>query len=203
MKRSERRKVAREAARLLYYNLVDEYKQAKEEAARSLKTKVLPSNFEVAVELDHFADEVEGSDREKLIVDLRREALQVMRSLEAFHSRLIGSVWRGTARKGSDIDIEVFCQEPESVVQTIEKEYNVPRIEQTSKTERGETDRFFHIHFATLAGREVEVVVKDLERIDERRKCDIYDDLIVGLTRPQLQRVLEKNPRQKFVPKER
>ena len=103
-----RRRVAKEAARLLYTGAAEEYKQAKEEAARSLGVKAMPSNYEVAVELDLQAEEAEGEERQHLLLGMRRDALKVMRTLGEFDPRLIGSVWRGTARKGSDIDISVF-----------------------------------------------------------------------------------------------
>lgn len=203
MKRILRRRVAREAARLLYYDLSGEYKQAKEEAARRLGVKTLPNNFEVAVELDRLAGEVEGGDREKLRVDLRREALNVMRRLKAFHPRLIGSVWRGTARKGSDIDIEVFCHKREVVIKEVEKTYHITGMEHVSKTDEGRTERYFHAHFNLPSGHEVEVVIKDLERLSERRKCEVYGDTIVGVTLPQLRKLLDENPHKRFIPKER
>lgn len=203
MKRILRRRVAREAARLLYYDLSGEYKQAKEEAARRLGVKTLPNNFEVAVELDRLAGEVEGGDREKLRVDLRREALNVMRRLKAFHPRLIGSVWRGTARKGSDIDIEVFCHKRETVIKEVEKTYHITGMEHVSKTDEGRTERYFHAHFNLPSGHEVEVVIKDLERLSERRKCEVYGDTIVGVTLPQLRKLLDENPHKRFIPKER
>ena len=203
MKKGLRQRVAREAARLLYYNLAEEYKQAKEAAARNLGVGILPSNLEVAIELDLLASEVEGYDREKLLGDLRREALQIMEHLKAFHPKLIGSVWRGTARKGSDIDLEVFCQETEAVIKEVEKAYQVTKREHGSKTAEGQTKRFLHAHFTLPSEHEVEVVIKDLERIKEKRKCEVYGDLIIGLTLTQLRRLLEDNPHKKFIPKER
>lgn len=201
MKRLGRREVAREAARLLYYNLAGEYKQAKEEAARNLRVKVFPSNLEVAVELDYLADEVEGVGRETLLVDLREDALRIMKCLKAFHPRLIGSVWRGTARKDSDIDIEVFSQDPEPIVKAIEKEHQIFRMEHASKTEEGKTDRFLHVYFKLPSEYEAEVILKGLERTHERRKCEVYGDFIVGLSLPQLEKILKENPHQRFVPK--
>ncbi len=41
--------VAKEAARLLYTGASEEYKHAKEQAARSLGLDAMPSNYEVAV----------------------------------------------------------------------------------------------------------------------------------------------------------
>jgi predicted nucleotidyltransferase len=203
MKKGLRRRVAREAARRLYHNLAEEYKQAKEAAARSFRVGWLPSNREVAIELDLLASEVEGGGREKLLGDLRSEALQVMEHLKAFHPRLIGSVWRGTARKGSDIDIEVFCQETEAVMKDVARAYQVTKMEQSSKTDEGKTTRFLHVYFTLPSEHEVEVVINDLERWKEKRTCEVYGDLIVGLTRPQLRRLLETDPQKRFIPKER
>ena len=203
MKKGLRRRVAREAARRLYHNLAEEYKQAKEAAVRSLGVGRLPSNLEVAVELDLLASEVEGAGREKLLGDLRREALQVMERLKAFHPRLIGSVWRGTARNGSDIDIEVFCQETEAAMKEVARTYRVTKREQSSKTDAGKTKRFLHAYFTLPSEHEVEVVIKDCERWKEKRTCEVYGDLIVGLTLPQLRRLLENDPQKRFIPKER
>jgi hypothetical protein len=58
---SLRKRVAREAATLLYSSQEKEYKQAKKRAAKMLSVRVLPSNLEVAEELDKIAEEKEGS----------------------------------------------------------------------------------------------------------------------------------------------
>ena len=91
-----RKQVAEEAARLLYNGTASEYKDAKEIAASSLGSKSLPSNYEVAVELDRLSALMEGSERDRRLVDMRRTALMVMRMLKEFDPKLIGSVWRGT-----------------------------------------------------------------------------------------------------------
>ena len=103
-----KRRVAREAATLLYTSQEKEYKQAKMRAAETLGIRVLPSNFEVAMELDRIAEEMEGASRKAMLLQMRKEALQIMRRLEGFHPRLVGSVWRGTAHHNSDIDILTF-----------------------------------------------------------------------------------------------
>ena len=105
MKDRERAKIAKEAARLLYYSFVEDYKSAKEVACNSLGIRALPSNLEVAMELDKLADEVEGTSRGELLIDMRKKALQIMDEIASFNPKLVGSVWRGTSKKGSDIDI--------------------------------------------------------------------------------------------------
>ncbi|MGD8507086.1 MAG: hypothetical protein PVF15_10545, partial [Candidatus Bathyarchaeota archaeon] len=55
-----KKRVAREAALLLYTAQEKEYKQAKKRAAENLGARALPSNSEVARELDAIAEEREG-----------------------------------------------------------------------------------------------------------------------------------------------
>ncbi|MEM3056676.1 MAG: tRNA adenylyltransferase, partial [Candidatus Bathyarchaeia archaeon] len=86
---NSRRRVAREAARLLYLGLAEEFIQAKEMAAQALGVDAFPSNYEVALELDQIADEEEGMERKRLLIRLREEALRVMRILDGFNPRLI------------------------------------------------------------------------------------------------------------------
>ena len=200
-KKESRTLIAREAAKLLYYNQAKEYKQAKENASNFLGIKTIPSNIEVAIELDKLAEEVEGASRKELIVELRNEALNLMIDLKSFNPKLMGSVWRGTARKGSDIDITTYTQQPELVLEVIKNKYNLLKIERTFKTEKGKTLRFLHIFLGLPTGEEAEVVVRNMEEMNKKYKCDIFDDFITGLTISQLQKILEKDPLQKFVPK--
>ena len=193
-------KVAEEAARLLYYSVVEDYRSAKEAARSSLGMSALPSNFEVAIQLDRLADTVEGESRRELLVNMRRQALQIMDKLEPFGTRLIGSVWRGTARRGSDIDITVYSEKPEAVVSMLRKEYGSVRAEYASKTSEGVTERYLHIYLNSPE-YEVEIVVRSPEEMDERRICETYGDQIVGLTRTQLRELLEKNPIRRFLPR--
>jgi len=111
-----KRRVAREAATLLYFGAEKEYKQAKDKAAQTLGTHFLPSNLEVALELDRIAEEQEGEKRKERLIEMRIEALAVMRLLSGFRPVLIGSVWRGTIKQGSDIDIAVYTADPEAAV---------------------------------------------------------------------------------------
>ena len=52
MSKVSRKKVAEEAARLLYLGYASNYKGAKEQASKNLNLSFLPSNFEVAEHLD-------------------------------------------------------------------------------------------------------------------------------------------------------
>jgi len=198
--RIKTRVVAREAAWLLYSGVAEEYKDAKTTAAKSLGASVLPSNYDIALELDRLAEQIEGEEREKLLLRLREEALELMAHLAAFQPRLIGSVWRGTARRGSDIDIQAYSLIMDDVLGRLSERFRVTKSEWTSKTVEGETARFHHIFVLLPAGDEAEVTVRSLEDIGERRRDAVYGDEIVGLSIEELEDVLRSNPLRRFVP---
>jgi predicted nucleotidyltransferase len=58
-------RVAREAATLLYFGAEKEYKQAKTKAAQTFGVHFLPSNLEIALELDKISEENEGAKRKE------------------------------------------------------------------------------------------------------------------------------------------
>jgi predicted nucleotidyltransferase len=195
-------RVAREAALLLYTSQEKEYKQAKQRATHALATHILPSNAEVAEEIDKIADEIEGSSRIERLLQMRQEALTIMDVLKDFHPKLIGSVWRGTANKNSDIDVVAFSSEPANVLSRLQiGGFNVIKTEWQSAPKHGGEEKTFHVYLALASGHEAEVVVRALERINRREKCEIYGDTVIGLNRIQLRKVLDKNPLQKFIPK--
>ncbi len=194
---SDRSSVAREAARLLYSGAAEEYIQAKEMAAASLGAKSTPSNYEVAIELDRLADEAEGGVRQRRLTEMRGKALALMKDLKGFSPRLIGSVWRGTARRGSDIDLVVLARSPSDLEAPL-ADYEI--------RERGEVNFKGGVHAyhfkIDLGGDEAEVVVRDPAEYEEER-CDIYGDVKRGLTISELERLLRTDPIRKFVPRRR
>lgn len=196
-----KRRVAEEAAILLYTSQEKEYKQAKKKAAQTLGARVLPSNLEVAEELDKIAEEREGSSRRERLLQMRREALQIMKLLKKFHPKLIGSVWRGTAREGSDIDIVTFSSAPEVVLTQLHKSnLHVANTEWLSVTKRGRKEASFHIYLSLPSGNEAEVVVRSPEKSGFKERCEIFGDLVTGLNYSQLEAILAEDPLQKFVP---
>jgi predicted nucleotidyltransferase len=195
-----RRRVAREAATLLYTSQEKEYKQAKMKAAETLGVRALPGNFEVAKELDRIAEEMEGASRKAMLLQMRKEALQIMRRLEAFHPRLVGSVWRGTAHHSSDVDIITFSSDPNAILERLrEGDFVVLRAEWSSVTKKGEKKSSFHIHFVLPSGSKVEVVVRSPDRMGSVERCEIYGDGVTGLNHQQLEKVLREKPHQRFV----
>ena len=198
-----KKRVAQEAALLLYTGQEKEYKQAKIRATRTLGIRVLPSNLEVATELDKLAEEREGPTRQRMLVQKRKDALQIMKTLQDFHPKLVGSVWRGTANQNSDIDITVFSANPDEVLNRLEKSgFRIITAEWNSVTKRGREETSFHIHFVLESGNEAEIVVRSPEQRGHLERCEIYGDTVKGLSPAQLEKVLEEDPFQKFLPKE-
>jgi len=197
-----RKKVARETAFLLYTSQEKEYKQAKKRAAQTLGVHALPSNLEVVEELDKISEEKEGSSRLDRLIQMRREALEIMEALKDFHPRLVGSVWRGTIHKNSDIDITSFSNNPEAVCSELQKRnFKVTRTEWCSVTKQGEKEASFHIHVLLSSNNEAEVVVRSPEKMDAQERCETYGDTVTGLNYPQLKKILTEKPLQRFVPK--
>jgi predicted nucleotidyltransferase len=196
-----KKRVAREAALLLYTAQEKEYKQAKERAADNLGARVLPSNSEVARELDAIAEEREGNLRHERLIQMRKEALKIMKTLEDFNARLVGSVWRGTINRDSDIDIVSFASEPNVVLTQLRKGgFFIVKSEWLSVTKEGEKKTSFHIYLALQSGNEAEIVVRFVEEMNRYEKCEIYGDMITGLKGLHLAKVLKENPSARFIP---
>jgi len=194
-------KVAREAAVLLYFGSEKEYKQAKLKAAETLGAHFLPSNREVALELDRIADENEGTARKQRLVQMRQEAHEIMTAIKAYNPILIGSVWRGTIRRGSDIDIALCHDHPEEAVNLLAKSnVRIVKTEWTRVTKHGKTEISFHIFGETATKNKIEAVVRSQEEAGRKRKCEIFGDEITGLSLKELEKLLAENPTMQFLP---
>jgi predicted nucleotidyltransferase len=194
-------KIAREAATLLYFGAEKEYKQAKLKAAKTLGTHFLPTNLEVAVELDKIAEANEGSARKERLIQMRKEALQIMTILKVYNPLLIGSVWRGTIRQGSDIDIAVYHDVPDEILSLLKKDgMKISKTEWTTTTKKGKPETSFHIYAETSGKQIAEIVVRSAEEAGRKRKCEIFGDELKGLNIQELERLLKENPAQKFIP---
>lgn len=196
-----KQRVAREAATLLYFGAEKEYKQAKMKAAETFGAHFLPSNLEIALELDKVADENEGEARKNRLIQMRKEALGIMRLLSSFCPVLIGSVWRGTIKQGSDIDIAVYTDEPEEILNVLKPAgVKVTRTGWMTVNKKGATLDSFHIYAQTQTNHGLEIVARNQEEAGRKRRCETFGDEIRGLNIKDLEKVLEHNPTQKFIP---
>lgn len=113
-----RQRIAAAAARLMAEDGIDDYALAKRKAARQLgagDTRALPGNDEVEAELRAYQELYQGDEQRERVHLLRSTALEAMRSLAQFRPYLAGSVLKGTARRYSDIELQLFTDDSKSV----------------------------------------------------------------------------------------
>lgn len=161
-----RQAIALEAARLMYERIESEYYTAKRKAARRLcrggvKPEDLPSNAEIRDQIQLFARLHEGERRLQHLKEMRLEALRLMRLLRAFKPRLIGSVMTGHVRKGSDIDLHLFCDNAALVTNVLEQEGLLFDLERKQVVKHNQSRVFTHIHVQGRFNFELTVYPED------------------------------------------
>jgi predicted nucleotidyltransferase len=161
-----RQAIALEAARLMYERIESEYFTAKRKAAKrlcrgSVKPEDLPSNAEIRDQIQVFARLHEGDKRLQHLKEMRLEALRLMRLLRAFRPRLIGSVMTGHVRKGSDIDLHLFCDNPALITDLLEQEGLQFDLERKQVVKHQESRIFTHIHVHARFNFELTVYSED------------------------------------------
>jgi len=201
MSLDKRARIAKEAARLLYYGLADEYYTAKREAAKSVGARTLPTNREIAEELDQLSDLLEGQEKRENLKKMRKEAYRLMKVLERFSPVLVGSVWRGTARRGSDIDIRVYSEDEKAVIEALnQSECRIIRRERKTKTVDADKKSYLHVFVQTPQGYEAEIVIRSPEDAHVKERCEIFGDELKGLKLKELEEIIQNDPLRKFIP---
>ena len=162
-----RRQIASEAARAMYFREESEYYRAKMKAAQRIvrgwvKPADLPSNAEVRDEIQTLARMHEGSQRTDNLQAMRLVALRIMRLLERFKPRLIGSVMTGHIRQGSDIDIHLFSDSVDAITLALDEQMLFYDIERKRVTKHGEERIFTHIHLRDIYPVELTVYAANL-----------------------------------------
>lgn len=147
-----RRQIALLAARLMYQRDESEYFTAKRKAARTLGVEYrfrpgdLPSNAEIRDQIQSLACLYEGDRRFERLTSMRLTALRMMRLLEPFQPRLIGSVLTGHVRSGSDIDLHVFTNHLSAITSILEDQNLRHDVERKRVIKHNEERIFTHIH---------------------------------------------------------
>ena len=146
-----RRQIAFQAARLMYDRQETEYYRAKQKAAKTVcrgwvKPKDLPSNAEIREEVMLLAQMLEGHSRQDRLLEMRIDAVSIMRTLSEFSTFLIGSVLTGHVRSGSDIDIHVFSDSIMRVAAVLDQHGLKYKIEEKRVVKNNEKQLYQHIH---------------------------------------------------------
>ena len=163
------RQIAFLAAQLMYDRTETEYFTAKRKAAKQLGCRVpLPARRPPLQRRDPRPDPgdrpdcTRGTKRLENLRDMRLDALRLMRLLAAFRPRLIGSVLTGHVRKGSDIDIHVFCDSLESASPPCSTSTGYAYdVEHKRIVKHGEERVFTHIHVADRFNFELTLYPED------------------------------------------
>ncbi len=145
-----RRQIAFQAAQLMYRREETEYYRAKMKAARSVikgwvKPVDLPSNAEIRDEVQLLARMIEGQSRNDNLFQMRIDALRMMRWLDRFHPRLIGSVLTGHVRSGSDIDLHLFSDSVPAVLSDLDHHGMAYELVVKQINKDGENRTFKHL----------------------------------------------------------
>lgn len=118
-----RRTLAIDAALLMYVEKIKDYKLAKLTAAKKYHTKYLPTNDEISEQVDFFIKMNENYDSKlDKLQQMRNDAFDLMLILYEFTPKLIGSVFYGDITLGSDIDISVFYDDVNDILDVLYSE---------------------------------------------------------------------------------
>jgi predicted HD phosphohydrolase len=191
-----RSQIALLAARLMYSREESEYFTAKRKAARQLGVEYrfhpgdLPSNAEIRDQIAALANLYEGDRRQENLLEMRLEALRLMRLLDGFHPRLIGSVLTGHVRKGSDIDLHLFSNHLSAVTTVLEEHRMQYSVEKKRVIKHNEERVFTHIHVSDRFNFELTLYPTD--KINYPFKSSITGRLIERASIAELEQLLEK-----------
>src|SRR4051794_18879789 len=162
-----RRQIAFLAAQLMYQRTESEYFTAKRKAAKQLGVEYrfrpadLPSNAEIRDQIQAMARMHEGPKRLVHLRDMRVEALRLMRKLARYRPRLIGSVWTGHVRHGSDIDIHIFSDSLSHVTAALDEHGLIYEVQRKRIVKYGEERVFTHLHVADRCRYELTLYPED------------------------------------------
>ncbi len=191
--------IAAEAARLMYEEGVKQYFTAKRLASKRMFGRVggrrmryrpqdLPSNGEIRDALLILAEYAEGDGRTRRLFAMRVVALRAMRALEDFSPRLIGSVSTGHIRRGSDIDLHVFSDDEDALIDHLKTLGWRWETERVTILKFGEIREYLHVHVRD--DFELELTVYDRRELRFRPRSSTDGKPIVRVKSAALESLL-------------
>jgi hypothetical protein len=164
------------AARMMAEDGVADYGTAKWKAARQAglsDSNLLPDNHEIEAALREYQGLYQKDDQPAHLRRLREVAVRAMREFAAFRPVLVGSVLSGTAGQYSDVNLQLFTDDPKALTMfLLNGRY---RFEESSRrVNRG--DRFEEVPQVTLELDDATVTLTVLDRDDERTNPRVRSD---------------------------
>jgi len=163
-----RRQIAHIAARMIAEDGIADYATAKQKAARQAGLAdhaLLPDNQEIEEALREYQELYLKDEQPAQLRLLREIAVKVMRDFAEFRPALVGSVLNGTAGQFSDVNLQLFTDDPKALtIFLVNRRYRFD--EGTKRVQRG--GRFEEVPQIELEvdGVPVNLTVLDLD--DER-----------------------------------
>ena len=163
-----RRSLAYIAARMMAEDGIADYGTAKQKAARQAglsDAALLPDNQEIEAALREYQELYQKDEQPEHLRQLRESAVKVMRDFHDFRPALVGSVLNGTAGQFSDVNLQLFTDDPKALtIFLLNRRY---RFEEGSKRVRlGE--RTEDVPRIQIEVEGVPVTLTVLDRDDER-----------------------------------
>lgn len=156
------------AARLIAEDGVADYAAAKNKAARQAglaDQNLLPDNSEIEAALREYQELYQKDDQPARLRRLREIAVKVMRDFHEFRPALVGSVLSGTAGPFSDVNLQLFTDDPKALTMfLLNRRY---RFEEGSRRMHL-GDRFTEVPQIHIRVEDVPVTLTVLDRDDER-----------------------------------
>jgi hypothetical protein len=171
--------VAQEAARLMSEHGIRDFHHAKLKAAERLgivDTQALPRNQEIEDALREHQRIFHGDTQPQALRARREAAIEAMRFLRHFDSRLVGAVLEGTADEHSAVCLHVYSDDPEAPGLFL-TEQGIPLETQTRRLRwpgNGQTEHTVLLFGADGIPFDITVLPLDalrqapLDRVDER-----------------------------------
>ena len=163
-----RRHIAYIAARMMAEDGVCDYGTAKMKAARQaglVDANLLPDNQEIEEALRDYQELYQKDEQPAHLRRLREIAVKVMRDFDAFRPVLVGSVLSGTAGMHSDVNLQLFTDDPKALTMfLVNRRY---RFEEGSRRIR-RGDHLDEVPQILLEVDDATVTLTVLDRDDER-----------------------------------
>jgi hypothetical protein len=191
-----RRQIAHIAARLIAEDGIADFATAKQKAARQAglaDAALLPDNQEIEEALRDYQELYLKDEQPAQLRALREIAVKVMRDFAEFRPVLVGSVLNGTAGQFSDVNLQLFTDDPKALtIFLVNRRYRFE--EGTKRVQRG--GRFEEVPQIELEVEGVPVNLTVLDLDDERvaPRSGSQSDPALRARLPEVEALLRQPP---------
>ncbi len=182
-----------ECAKLMYFEGVTQYFDAKRIAAKRIcksKNQFFPSNGEILDAVYQLSLQDQDFDRADTLFRMRLKALEMMHLLDCFSPRLIGSVSTGKIKRSSDIDLHVFCDDIELLTTYLTDDKVLFEQNEVLIMKNNKPKLYQHIYIVNEFNIELSVYSVNELKVTSRSSTD--GKPIVRMSQSKLERVIEQ-----------